>query len=305
MSKIKVSRKSFKGWDNCLEISNGMVEAIVTTDIGPRIISFGFKSKSAGGGNMFCEKEDQAGLTGGSEWMIYGGHRLWHSPECKPRTYEPDNGPVESKVHGGKIMLRQPVEPWTKIRKEMEITMPEGAAGLKILHRLTNEGAWDVKLAVWSLTVMDAGGREIVPQVTRDTGLLPNRMVSLWPYTDMKDSRLYWGSKYIMITQDSEAKGPLKIGLPVEDGWAAYINRSQMFVKKFKHVQGAEYPDNGSSYETYTNNFMVEMESLSPLVTLAPGASVEHVEDWMLFKNVSMPENEDDIDRQIVPLILG
>ena len=31
----------------------------------------------------------EKGKTGGSEWHIYGGHRLWHAPEVMPRTYYP------------------------------------------------------------------------------------------------------------------------------------------------------------------------------------------------------------------------
>ena len=43
---------------------------------------------------------------------------------------------------------------------------------------------------------------------------------------------------------------------------------------------GANYPDDGCNFETYTNHEMLEIESLGPLVTLAPGESSAHQERW-------------------------
>jgi len=299
MGGIVINKREYKGWKNCIEISNGIIDAIATTDVGPRIIRFGFVGRN----NMFCEMEDQVGKTGGNEWNIFGGHRLWHSPENNPRSYSPDNYPIDYEIKENSVILKQPVEPWTNIRKEIEFTMCENSAKVKVLHRLINEGAWDVELSVWALSVMAAGGIEIMPQVRKDTGVLPNRMVSLWPYAKMNDDRVYWGENYITLKQDINAKGPFKIGLPNEDGWAAYINNSIMFAIKYEHKVDAKYPDYASSYETYTNGTMLEMESLSPLVKLAPGETIEHTETWMLFDNVKVPENEKEIDEIILPLI--
>ena len=86
---VNIEKTAFQGWPNCYRVSNGTVEFIATTDVGPRIISFGF----TGGANLFFVREDFAGQTGGTEWKNYGGHRVWHAPEDKVRTYEPDNAP--------------------------------------------------------------------------------------------------------------------------------------------------------------------------------------------------------------------
>lgn len=300
MGSVSIKLKEYKGWQNCIEVSNGIVDLIATTDVGPRIIFFGF----TGGVNEMCEVEDQLGTTGGDEWKIYGGHRLWHSPESRPRSYEPDNSKIEWKEKENGIILIQPTEPWTLIKKEMEITMSPDDANVTVLHRLTNEGAWGIELALWALSVMAPGGKEIVPQVTKDTDLLPNRMLSLWPYTKLNDQRVYWGEKYITLQQDPSTKHPFKIGLPNEDGWAAYANHGHLFVKQFQHVEDELYPDfSASSYETYTTDFMLEMESLSPLVILETGDSIEHEEVWSLYDNIRVPETEKEIDEIILPLI--
>jgi hypothetical protein len=46
-----------------------------------------------------------------------------------------------------------------------------------------------------------------------------------------------------------------------------------------------------------------ELETLAPLVTLPPGGSAEHIENWFLFRDVPEPQNDNDIDQNILPLI--
>jgi len=299
MSKVIIVKKEYKGWKNCISMSNDFIELIATTDVGPRIISLSFHNDK----NVFCEFEEFLGTTGGDEWKIYGGHRLWHSPESKPRTYEPDNSKISWRKKKNSIVLTQPVEPWTQIQKEMEIHLSPDSPRVTVTHRLTNKGAWTVELALWALSVMAPGGKEIIPQITKDTGLLPNRSLSLWPYTKMNDPRIYWGEKYIFVSQSQNADAPLKIGLPNEDGWAAYINGNNMFLLQYTHVDGVSYPDYGSSYETYTNDRMLEMETLTPLVLLDTNDTIEHTEVWTLYKDVPMVETEQDVEKYVVPLI--
>ncbi|MDO8685089.1 MAG: hypothetical protein Q7J78_00290, partial [Clostridiales bacterium] len=204
------------------------------------------------------------------------------------------------------VIIRYNVDPSTQIKKEIEITLAPDSSKVTALHRLSNKGPLQVELAAWSLSVMAAGGREVIPQISGGNKLLPNRMLSLWPYTKLNDKRVHWGEKYIMLDQipGKETDSPYKIGLPVADGWAAYSNHGHLFIKKFPFYEGVEYPDySASSYETYTNHFMLEMETLSPLVLLDNEESVEHTEEWFLYENVKRPETENDINQTILPLI--
>src|SRR5215471_20774640 len=153
-------RVNYGGWPNCVRLTNGRAELIVTTDVGPRVIRFGF----VGGQNLFKEFIDQMGKTGGSEWRSYGGHRLWHAPEANPRTYAPDNASVKYFWDGRTLKLMQQVEATTGIAKEIEITLDPNDNHVTLLHRLVNKNLWDVELAPWCLTVMAAGGRAIFPQ---------------------------------------------------------------------------------------------------------------------------------------------
>lgn len=289
MSEVNIEKVSFAGWDNCIGISNDIVDLIVTTDVGPRIMRYGFVGKE----NEFCVVESEKGLTGGDEWRIYGGHRLWHSPEDEERTYVPDNSPVEWKTIKDGIKVSQDTETLTGIKKEMEITLSADSTKVYVLHRLINKGKRPIELSVWGLTAMATGGKEIVPQTENDTGLLPNRIISLWPYTKLNDTRITLGERYIILDQDPAFKKPLKFGIPNENGWAAYFNHDNLFIKYHKYKAGADYPDLGVSYETYVNDFMLEMETLSPLVVFEPDKATEHVEIWELFNNVPMPSNNE------------
>jgi len=289
MAGVKIQKIPYGGWKNCVQITNDLVDLIVTVDVGPRIIRYGF----TGNANEFCEIETERGLTGGDQWRLYGGHRLWHSPEDEKRTYEPDNSPVRwDKIKNG-IITKQDMEPHTGIRKELEISLNPDNASVEVLHRLTNAGPLPVELSVWSISAMAAKGKEIIPLTGKDTGLLPNRVMALWPYTDLMDPRIHLGKKYIILQHDPGIEQRVKIGTANENGWGAYFNHGHLFVKYYTHYMNARYPDFGVSYETYANDFMLEMETLSPLIVINPSSDAEHVERWELFDKAPMPSNDE------------
>ncbi len=292
---------NYGGWPNCVRLTNGQIELIITTDVGPRVIRCGF----VGGQNLFKEFADQMGKTGGSEWRSYGGHRLWLAPEAMPRSYFPDNGPVKYAWDGKTLKLTQPVETSTSIAKEMEITLNPDDNQVSVLHRLTNKSLWDLELAPWALTVMAPGGRAIFPQEPfrpHPEFLQPARTMVIWAYTDMSDARWTWGTKYIQLRQDSKAKTKQKIGLMNTLGWAAYYLNGELFIKRFGFDPKSEYPDWGCNNESFTDPEMLEVETLGPLTKLAPGGHIEHVERWFLDR-VKLEESELSLDEQLMPLV--
>src|ERR1700737_3688882 len=64
-----LERVRYRGWDNAYRISNSAVSLIVLADVGPRIISYHF----IGDENIFHEVAEEAGLTGGTDFRLYGG----------------------------------------------------------------------------------------------------------------------------------------------------------------------------------------------------------------------------------------
>ena len=299
-NRVAVDKVNYGGWPNCCRLANGIVDLVVTTDVGPRIIRFGF----GGEPNEFKEYTAMLGRTGGDEWRIYGGHRLWHAPESVPRTYFADNQPVALEAHPDWVRVTQPTEPTTGIQKEMDIHLLAGAAHVQVTHRLRNKGCWAVEFAPWALSVMAPGGTAIVPLPPRGTHperLQPANTLTLWAYTDMSDPRWTWGRKYFLLRQDPAARTPQKAGAWVPDGWVAYAQGGHLFLKTFAPVPGAVYPDLGSSAEVFTNAEMLELETLGPLVRLQPEQAVEYVEHWFLFRDVPAPAGDADVERYVLP----
>lgn len=302
MGKVCVSETSYKSWGKCIKITNGSIEALATVEIGPRIIRFG----AVGGENMFFE--DESGTVGnddasiaeafgsGEVWKIYGGHRLWHSPEVMPRTYLPENHPVKYEIleNGVRLFPRELKE--INTQNIMEITMSDDGE-VTVLHTVINIGFWDIKLAPWAITVMAKGGLEVVPMTDRDTGYLSNRNLILWPYTKINDKCVKWHDRYVTVESIARADKDeaFKIGINNEDGYAMYFNKDSLFVKRFGYDGQAEYPDNGCNFETYTNDVFLECETLGGMKMLKPGERVEHTEKWSLFTGVKRPEGIEDI----------
>jgi hypothetical protein len=306
-----MERVTYVGWPNCYRLAKDDLELIVTGDVGPRIIRLGFVGQE----NEFAEFPEDLGQTGGAEWRLYGGHRFWHSPEDRERTYYPDNEPVAVTEENGTVRIVQPREATTGIQKELALTLA-GRDQVTVRHCLRNQGLWPVELAPWALSVMAPGGIGIVPQPTfaHPDGLLPNRTLVLWPYTNMADERYHWGAKLIFLRQDPLAQTPTKLGLSANDGWAAYLRGDHLFLKLFDYVDGAPYPDNGCSVEIYTNSQMLELETLGPLQCLDPGGAVEHREHWFLFSGSEAgvnlealdgePVDEDAIAAALLPFVI-
>ena len=291
---------NYAGWPNCIRLSNAQVELIATTDVGPRIIRFGF----LGGSNILHENHQQIGKVGGDDWRSYGGHRLWQAPEDLKRTYAPDNSPVANTWDGSSLKLTQQTDA-AGLGKEIEITLDPQQKRVSLLHRLTNRNKTTVELGAWALTVMAAGGRGIFPQEpyrAHSESLLPVRTIAFWSYTDMQDPRWIWGTRYIQLRQDTSSKVAQKFGIRNTLGWAAYFLDGVTFIKRFPFDPTALYPDMNCNFEAFTNDEILEMETLGPMTKLEPGASVGHAEEWFLFR-ANVAEEESSIDRQLLPLV--
>ncbi len=291
----------YAGWPNCVKLTNGRIELVVTTDVGPRVIRFGF----VGGQNLMKEFPAQLGKTGGSAWRPYGGHRFWHAPEVSPRTYAPDNAPVKHSYDGRTLTIVQPTEPSTGMAKEMDITLDSRANCVTLVHRLINNNAWPVEAAPWALTVMTTSGRAIFPQEEyrpHPEYLLPARPLVLWHYSDMSDPRFTWGERFIQLRQDPKAKTKNKVGMKNTLGWGAYTLNGDLFIKRFPFDPAAAYVDFGCNTECYTDPDIIEIESLGPLSTIAPGASVTHTERWYLFK-ADIPADDARLADKLLPFV--
>jgi len=300
---VKIEKTAYAGWPNCYRVSNGEVELIVTTDIGPRVIRYGF----VGGQNLFKEFKEQLGKSGEKEWMARGGHRVWMSPEDLKLSYALDNGPVQAKVSGDTIELTQPVEPETGLQKQIVVKLAGAGSQVQVMNRMKNTAAKPREFAVWALTMMAQGGTAFTgfpPRGKHPVVVAPTNPLVMWAYTDFSDPRWKFTKKYLMLRQDPKNSVPQKTGHYNQNTFGAYLLGSDLFVKQYSPEAGRNYPDFGCSFETFTNGDFLEIETVGPLRTVKQGETAEHMERWSLHRNVKLSSwTDDELDRVVLPLL--
>jgi len=305
---IRVAKKSYRGWENSYHLTNGTMELTVLSDVGPRVVRYAF----CGGENQFYEFDDHAGKTGGAQFRLYGGHRLWAWPEVE-RTYFPDNRPVAVRETPSGAIFCAPVEcdpPGTRLQRQFELQLAAQGTHVKVIHTITNHASDTTRLAPWSPTVLPPGGRAILPFPPRAAmdqdhfrSLAP---LALWSFTDFTDSRWILGHDFLQLMQNKNPAGRFPeqmTGLFNSAEWGVYVRGNTVFLKRAAAQPGAQYPDYGCNFEVFTNPEFLELETLGPIVDLPPGESTAHVEHWWLFDGVAPIPNEASIRKEILPLI--
>src|SRR5436305_3400563 len=230
---VKIEKVNFKGWPNSWRVSNGDVELVLTGDVGPRIMRFGF----TGGQNFFKEFADQLGKSGESEWQARGGHRLWIAPEDLIKSYAPDNSPVEIHATGDVISATGAVEALTGLRKTITVKMAPAGSAVEVIHELHNAGTEPARIAPWALTMFAQGGSGIhgfPPRGTHPEMLVPTNPLVMWAFTHLNDPRWRLSRKYLVLRQDPHNTNPQKLGTYNPHTWGAYHLNNELFVKRYE-----------------------------------------------------------------------
>lgn len=275
--------KSYKNYGRVLALAHGDTVLYVTLDIGPRVVGFFYK----GSDNLFFEDIDRntkqetpemaAHYGEGRAWYLYGGYRLWVSPEIMPFTYYPDNDPVDHKIEGDSVLLTPKPQTENGLALSVRITLDDG--GITVDNVIKNISDKTVRCAAWGLSVMAKGGLALVPTATDDTGFLANRLYAVWPYDDIKDERFILDDRFVALKQTDKDRA-FKIGVNNKQGKVLYFKDGVLVTKQYE-VTDEDYPDWGCSAELYTCKDFLEAESLSPLKDIRPGGELLHRERWI------------------------
>jgi hypothetical protein len=302
-AQVKTERVNYKGWPNSYRVSNGQVELVVTGDVGPRIIRFGF----AGGQNLLKEFAEQLGKSGEKEFQLRGGDRVWKAPEDAVATWAPDNVAVSVEITKNGVVATAPVEPLTGLQKQIAVEMAATGTSVTVTHRITNKTLFPLEFAPWALTMMAQGGTAVAGFPARGSypaHLEATNPLVLWAYTDLSDKRWGLNRKYLTLRQDPANTTPQKLGMFSPNTWAAYFLHGEAFLKQSQADPTKTYPDFGCSFETFTNADFLEVETLGPMTKLEPGKSVSHVESWSLHKVAVTAFTDAELDR-VIPGMLG
>jgi hypothetical protein len=269
-------------------IDLGPVAATLILDAGPRILGYARHD----GPQLFADLPGEAiERDDGSPFEFIGGHRLWRGPEVPAVTYQPDDRPVAiERNHGVRITGPPDGDAVAKA-----ITLSQHGAITFVDHTLTNEGWAPVRCAPWAITQLRPGGTAILPQplepVDQD-GVLPNRSLVLWPYTDPAAPELEIQQQAVRV-HATGSPDRTKIGQPNRRGWIGYVLDDEAFIKWSPlHDDDATYLDLGASVQCYRDHRFIELESLGPVLDLEPGASVALREAWTLIRLGGRPVDE-------------
>ena len=279
----------------CVELKNERVRLLVTESAGPRILSFSLM----GGENVLAELPAfQLACPGAGMLSLLGGHRLWHAPEVQRRTYLPDDSPVAITPITRGLHVLQDTETQTGLQKSMTIQLADDeSAMLTIDHQIANHGMWPVECAPWAITQLRPGGVAILPQRTTKAdpdGLQPNRSMAFWTYSDVAAPYLHLGNDHIRVRAEAPDSG-FKIGFPNDHGWLAYVIGDQLFSKRAEYDPQKWYYDRQSSSQCYCNRHFLELETLGPRESIAPGDAINHREIWQLIRDPALLADDEQL----------
>jgi hypothetical protein len=160
VATVKGEEVEYGTWKKAFRICNDTVELIVLTEVGPRDSLLWFSGRRQRVPRGFrtapADRVDR-------QFRVYGGHRLWVSPEVA-RTYYPDNFPVSVRKQGERVCfcrasgIRTP--PAQTCRKELEIEAG-GNGSTRLPSRIASAtlDRHPTEMAPWALSVMAGGGR--------------------------------------------------------------------------------------------------------------------------------------------------
>lgn len=251
-------------------IENEFLRLEYLTATGPRIIGFYSKHKER---NLLAETPDVHWETPHGEYFLRGGHRLWTAPE-DPFYTCPEEG-LSVIEDNNQVTLKGQIDA-SGLEKEISIRLDGHCVHLS--HRVTWHGSYSIQIAPWGITQLRLGGIAVLPLAHRE-GLLPDRNIVLWPYSQMKDVRFEWLNDMLLL-YGRGMEHAFKVGTYNTHGWVAYILGNILFVKRFLVEEWDSYPDMGCNVEAYVRDTCLELETLGALKILNRGESVTHEETW-------------------------
>lgn len=281
----EIKQLTLANYGKCVSIDNGTVKLIISIDVGPKIIFWGYSN----GKNIlhvpYEIDEDAKNLNSqistGISLKRYG-HNLM---------LEYENGTSEFLSSGSAVysLLPEGVRfsytiPELGINVNLEIITQNSTDSIMIIHSIENTNIEAQNFSICSSTCVAPSGTLLVPQNTENTHNSPNRVLSLWKKSSIKDPRLSIFNKFICFNNMKNADAPpLKLGLNNTNAWATYTKEGNTFLKHYLHNKDAKYLNFGSSFIIDSKKDTLTLKVLSPIYNVQQNEIAKMVEYWSLF----------------------
>ncbi len=278
---VTVTRAEYNGWKEAIILSNGKVEAVIVPSIG-RVMQFRFVGEEG----VFWENPDVAGKPvnpASNDWINFGGDKPWPAPQADwpkvaPRAWPPpigfDASVWEAKVGNNAVELISPIDAHYGIRARRHVKLDPVKPILTISTEFEKVTGDPRTVAVWVITQLKEPDTIIVPVPPGSRYKEGYNKQSLPEHFSVKNGT---------ITLKRDPKKSTKIGN--DAGMLTWVGDRYNLRIESPRVPNAEYPDNGSSAEVYTNADplkYVELEMLGPLKEMKVGDKMERANIYTL-----------------------
>lgn len=271
-----------------IELNNGTVRAIITPDIGGRVLQFWlgehpflFVNPSLAGRLFSADKNTGDGTI--ASWKNYGGNKTWPAPQGWDG---PDQwpGPPDAVLDSGRfatlaagplrVVVQSPPDPRTGLQITRELVLDARGAQARMRRTMRNVSDRTVRWSLWDVTQLECAARPrcwmTVPTNPRSQfeagykvlyGAVDNPQ---WRLLAPNSSHRTSAADFTAHPSDVAGgrifgihyAGALgKVGLDSLAGWVAFADPSGewVFVHQFEPQPGGDYPDGGMSVEVWTH----------------------------------------------------
>lgn len=273
-----IRKIDYAGFKNCIYISNTVCEAVITTEVGPRILRY----SRVGYPNLLYVDEYAAGQTEETKtWRAYGGHSFDVVLDGKEHL-KPENVSVPYTLSDDGIYFE--AVDFEGYKKTVSVRMCR-RGGLEIKETVENTSEAEVKVSLMGNTLLCNGGTMAVPCSARKH--IFGEFCELEP--DLRCTTV--GKNLTLVKQDPLYNTENKLAFDLDEMWCGYFTKGSLFVMTTPETEGTYRNGRNFYYECSPKN--VKISSVSPETVLKKGESLTHTEVWNIFDTCIQPESED------------
>lgn len=281
---------SYRGWDNCLRMSNETVSIIINPTYGGQILYFGLDSR---GENILWSDSVING------WTVADYTKTRRSPDAGRFDigYERKTAGIHDSIWAGpytsviesdnKIRLVSTRSAAMGIQVERIYTLKNHQPVLHIEQHMTNISDSILEYCFWTRTLLPAGGTyfcELTPCASHPTGYSEISLSADTLIPAENDLKRIFVNKHNFVAfpgGDNERK----YGINTTSGTCSYLHNQILYTKQTKYDPIGLYNNNNKidfPNMIYFNSHFLEMEPNSPMIRLSPGETYSFSEIWRL-----------------------
>lgn len=288
-NRVEVTRTNYHGWADSWLLNNGRVQVVVVPAIG-RIMQFGFVGEEG----VLWENRALDGTPADAtdwekkEWVNFGGDKTWPAPEADwpkftgRQSWRPppafDAMPVQAKIDGSDVVLTSPVDPFMGIRTQRRIHLQPEAPAMTVTTTYERVSGAPAKVGVWVITQLKEPVGLYVPLPATSRFERGYAVLGKGVPPDLSIEK-----GLLSLTRSPRAA--FKLG--TDAGTLLWVGEKVALRIDSARVADADYPDQGSSAEIYTNPDplkYIELETLGPLHTTQRGGRIERQNTYTMVR---------------------